>query len=68
MLPDEERIDNYKPGFGKKLMQAINSGWQVLQLFVIGLITLWPLWLAGALVWFIIARINKNKKSKQLPK
>ncbi len=68
MLPDEDRIDSYKPGFGKKLMHAIRSGWQVLQLFVIGLITLWPLWLAGALVWFIIARINKNKKSKQLPK
>ena len=68
MLPDEDRIDSYKPGFGKKLMHAIRSGWQVLQLFVIGLITLWPLWLAGALVWFIIVRINKNKKSKQLPK
>ena len=68
MLPDEDRIDSYKPGFGKKLMHAIRSGWPVLQLFVIGLITLWPLWLAGALVWFIIARINKNKKSKQLPK
>lgn len=68
MLPDEDRIDSYKPGFGKKLMHAIRSGWQVLQLFVIGLITLWPLWLAGALIWFIIARINKNKKSKQLPK
>ena len=68
MLPDEDRIDSYKPGFGKKLWHAISSGWQVLQLFVIGLITLWPLWLAGALVWFIIVRINKNKKSKQLLK
>ena len=49
-------------------MHALNRGWQVLQLFVLGLITLWPLWLAGALVWFLIARITKNKKSKQLPK
>jgi len=68
MLPDEDKISSYKPGFGKQLVHAINRGWQVLKLFVLGLITLWPLFLAGAIVWFVIARVNKNRKSKQLPK
>lgn len=68
MLADDEKIESYRPGFGRSLLHAIDRGWMVLKLFVLGITTLWPLWLAGALVWFFIARINKNKKSKQLPK
>ncbi len=65
ILPDEERIDSYKPEFGKELKHAISKGWQALQSFIIELITIWPLWLMGALLWFIIVRIKKAKKSKQ---
>lgn len=66
VLPDEEKIESYKPGFGRLLVQAISNGWNILRWLIIGIITLWPLWLAGGIVWIVLAQAKRrrNKKSQ----
>ena len=40
------------PGFGSRLAEAFAAGWDVMLGLVVGLVSLWPLWIAGALgVW-----------------
>lgn len=44
------------PGFWKEIWFAIAQGWEMIQLLVIGLARIWPLWVGGVLVWSMIRR------------
>jgi hypothetical protein len=50
--------DGQRPGFGNRILSALSNGWQGMQLFVLGLITIWPLYLFLALgvLAFVLAR------------
>ncbi len=65
VLPDEEKIESYKPGFGRMLLQAISRGWDVLKLLVVGIIMLWPLWLAGGIVWIALVQAKRRRNKRK---
>jgi len=39
------------PSFYRGLKKALGEGWQTLSAILIGLVTVWPLWLAAGLAW-----------------
>ncbi|PLW93009.1 MAG: hypothetical protein C0592_07860 [Marinilabiliales bacterium] len=64
VLADEENIDAYKPGFGRKLGIALDKGLDFLANFLIVLVAIWPLYLFGIIAWVIyriVKRRNRNK-------
>jgi hypothetical protein len=61
-----EKLD-YMPapetGFGHKVGKAFLSGWHGFLLFLVGLVYAWPVWLiAGAIAWLMMRIIKRNKK------
>lgn len=55
---------NY-PGFGSKIVKAFKGGWEGIQIFILGLIYLWPFIIIILLtVWFIV-RYRKRKKTQK---
>lgn len=52
-----------RKGFWVRIFNALDNGWQVFLTVLIGLVTLWPFYLAGALVFILVIYIkNRNKK------
>jgi len=53
-------------GFFYKLGKAFSGGWHALQMFLIALIYLWPLWIiAAAVVYLVLWLIKRGKRKKQ---
>ncbi len=46
--------------FSHKAGSGFSQGWSVIQNFAIGIITLWPLWIFGFLLYFFIKKIIKK--------
>lgn len=65
-----EKLD-YQPapesGFFYKLGKAFNGGWHGLQVFLIGIIYLWPLWLIAAVIVYCILKLVERGKRKKKP-
>lgn len=52
-------------GFGHKFVKAIKAGWDGLQVFIIGIFYLWPLWLIiGGVIWLVLRLVRGKKKKK----
>lgn len=52
-------------GFGYKFVKALKAGWDGLQIFIIGIFYLWPLWLIlGGVLWLILRLVKRGKRSK----
>lgn len=62
LIAREKNIDEYEPGLGTKLAEALSSGWHGLRIIIIGIVTLWPLWLFGAGIFFLLRKLLRNKK------
>ncbi len=59
----EKRTSGFN--FGGKLGNALSNGSYGFLSFLIIMVNLWPLWLIGAITWYLIVRmIRKNKKKK----
>ncbi|MCF6240718.1 MAG: DUF4349 domain-containing protein [Bacteroidales bacterium] len=54
--------NNNYPGFGSKLLKAFKGGWEGIQLFVLGLIYLWPFIIIILVAVWLIIRYRKRKK------
>jgi hypothetical protein len=65
----QKKETGYEPAerdrFGKRLIQSLHKGWQGLVDVVLFLIKLWPLWLAGILLWRFIAWIGRRRKQPE---
>lgn len=63
IISNNKNIDEYKPGFGKKLIGALKTGWDILESLTLLLIQIWPLFLLGFIVYFIFKKyiIRKEK-------
>ena len=61
LIAREKNIDVYEPGMGSKLAESLSSGWHGLQIIILGIVTLWPLWLIGAGIFFLLRKILKKK-------
>ena len=54
--------DGQRPGFGNRILSALSNGWSGLQLLVLGLITIWPLYVVVLLVVFLILKLRRRWK------
>lgn len=52
--------------FGGKMVDALSNGGMGFLWFLIGMTQLWPMWLIGALIWYIISKIIKRRKNQKL--
>lgn len=50
-------------GFGSKFGQALRNGWTNLGWFAIGVTSLWPFIVLGLVLFFVIRRMRRHKKS-----
>ncbi|MBX3241492.1 MAG: DUF4349 domain-containing protein [Chitinophagaceae bacterium] len=51
------------PGFGQKIIHSIKDGWKMIELVLIGLITVWPLWTLGLLTLYVVKSKKKVGKA-----
>lgn len=52
--------------FGGKMADALSNGGMGFLWFLIGMTQLWPMWLIGGLIWYIIYKIVKRRKNQKL--
>jgi hypothetical protein len=68
LVPNPDEIQKYKPGFGKRFVQSIKTGWIIIQEILIGITNLWGIIVVGIglylLIRFLVKRFSKNKKNK----
>jgi Domain of unknown function (DUF4349) len=50
------------PGYGSKLVHAMSYGWEIVKGIGLGMVTIWPLILAAAIIWFLYKRSKKPAK------
>lgn len=67
LIPNPDEIQKYKPGFGKRFVQSLKTGWIIIQEILIGITKLWGIVVLGIglylLISFLIKRFSgKNKK------
>jgi len=54
-------VEEDKPSFWKDLGQAFGRGWSIIKAIVLGIITIWPLWIIAGVVVYIWRKKRKNK-------
>lgn len=54
----------FKAGFGYRMLQAFQNGWNVIRFLIYFAITIWPLILIGAIVWITIIYYRRKKNNK----
>ena len=60
---DVDYIAAPEKGFGQKFVKALKAGWDGLQIFILGIFYLWPLWLIlGGVLWLILKLVKRGKK------
>lgn len=64
MIPNDKNIDEYKPGFGSKLMESLRQGWDILAAFIIFITKLWGLLLLGIIIYVLIKMYGHKLKIK----
>ena len=64
LISNDKNIDEYEPGFGSKILDAIKFGWNILEVFIVFLIQLWGLFLFGIIV-YILFRMYRHKLKKE---
>lgn len=55
-----------RPGFGKRMINSISSGWQGFLTFLVYLLALWPFGLLTIAVVWIIKRVRSKRKKADL--
>ncbi|CAN5233501.1 DUF4349 domain-containing protein [soil metagenome] len=61
LIAREKNIAAYEPCLGNKLGSALSAGWYALRMIIIIIVSLWPLWLIGGIVWIVIRRMLRKK-------
>lgn len=51
-----------KKGFWVRIFNALDNGWQVFLTVFVGLVTLWPFYIAGALIFVLVIYLKKKNK------
>lgn len=54
-----------REGFGARLLNAFDSGWQMFVSFIIGIASLWPFFLLLVAVFIVVKKIRNNRISKK---
>lgn len=62
-----QQYDNpYEPGFINKITKALETGWEGIKIFIVGLFYIWPFWvILGAFFIWLRWFLKKKKKAKK---
>lgn len=55
-------VDDQRPGFGKRILNALSGGWGILLSVIVGLVQLWPFALLALVVLWIIKKVRSRSK------
>ncbi len=69
LLASNKDITAYEPGFGRKLVQSLKTGWKVLEAIVLFLANLWAVFLLGLAIyllyrWLKAMNTARNKRNQ----
>ncbi len=56
--------EGYEPGFGSRLLDKLETGWKLILGFVLALVSIWPVLVAGGIAWFWWKNRKANSKLK----
>ncbi|MBL7954233.1 MAG: DUF4349 domain-containing protein [Flavobacteriales bacterium] len=62
LVPNEQNIEAYEPGFFSKAGEALYDGWKLLQDLGVELLRAWSLILIGIVVFLLFQRIRRGSK------
>ncbi|NVO19784.1 MAG: DUF4349 domain-containing protein [Bacteroidetes bacterium] len=67
LIANEKSIKEYEPGLGRKILDALVSGWSMLESVLVFLVDLWGLFLFAIVAYFLYRRYYgaKNISSKR---
>ena len=57
-----------KPSFWKDLGEAFCTGWDIIKAIIVGIITIWPLWIIAGVIIYIWRKKRKNKPAQDQKK
>ena len=64
MIANEQNIDAYRPSLWSRVMRGLKDGWELVELTVAGLATIWPvLMLLGGAFWLLRRDARRRKAS-----
>ena len=63
IIANDKNIDEYKPGLGSKIIEALKSGWNMLEWILVFLIKLWGLFLILFIGYFVYKKIASKKNT-----
>jgi hypothetical protein len=66
MLPNDLNIAAYEPGFGTKLENALEYGWDIFATFILGLAKLWGFILFGIIIVILYKRFKPMLVKKEV--
>jgi hypothetical protein len=65
----QKKTAKYEPAerdpFGKRLVKSLHKGWQGLVDAILFILKIWPLWIAGLLIWRIIVWLRRRSVKKK---
>jgi len=62
LIANDKNIDAYEPGFGYKILEAIKSGWNSLETFLLFLMNLWGFFLFAIAIYFLYRKYKHKFK------
>lgn len=63
LISNNKNIKEYEPGFGSKLVESFNFGWEIIKSFLLAIMKIWGL-LVLAIIIFIVHRTFSGKTQK----
>lgn len=68
LIGNDKSINEYRPHIGLQILDGLKTGWYMLEAIIAFIVQLWALALIGIVGYFIIKRIQKNKKINTIVK
>ena len=62
LISNHQNIKAYEPSFGKKIIESLTSGWEILEVVILFLLNLWGLILAAVLVFLLYRYVAPKLK------
>ena len=62
LLASNKDITAYEPGFGRKLVESLKTGWKVLEAIVLFLANLWAVFLLGLTIYLLYRWLKTRNK------
>jgi hypothetical protein len=61
LVATNKDITAYEPGFGKKMVEALKTGWKVLEAIILFLTNLWAVFLVGLAIYLVYRWLKARK-------